>query len=138
MRRNRFRPRPQKDHRGANQTECAYERDVLKPLLAAGEITKIRFQPVTFKYGEKPGDTAQSCKYTPDWEVTLPNGEKAYIENKREGRGQQAQKARSSVAIRACAAAYPEFHFTWAEGKVRKKTASTWTHKIIGGDWAPD
>jgi hypothetical protein len=102
--------KPKAPRRGEkNRTESRYERDVLAPMLSAGQCLRYEYEPLTFHVHEV------RASYTPDFVVTLHDGSLWCIEVKR-----QEIHAASVVRLKAHAAARPWIRWTLVRWKDRR------------------
>lgn len=93
-----------------NKTEAAYEAEILKPRMLAGEIIWYKFESMKFKLAKK-------TTYTPDFNVMLANGQMEMHEVK----GFWRDDARAKIKI--AAEMFP-FKFVAIQKKSKK---SGWT-----------
>ena len=99
--------------REPNKTEAEYNRRYLG---GAG-----KYESVTLRL---PGGS----RYTPDWQSVAADGSVTFHEVK--GSYRFGSHGRAATAFRECAAAFPEFDFTWA---VRQADGSWSVKKTRGG-----
>ena len=95
-----------------NQTEAAYERWVLEPAKAAGEILDWWFEPLTVRLSHPP--TGQPAKYTPDFMILGADGTIFMDDVKGSGPDDPA----SIVRIKCAAEQFPLF--VWRVAKQQK------------------
>jgi hypothetical protein len=84
-----------------NKTELRFEADYLKPMLAAGEICRSRFESIRLKL-------ANGHWYKCEWSAVNAAGHLCFFEVKG-GRPRQFEAGIAQVKV--AAAAYPEFQF---------------------------
>jgi hypothetical protein len=104
-----------------NKTEERYENEILKPLLAAGEILWYCFEGITFKL-------ADDTRYTPDYPVLNKHG---LIEIHEVKGSLKFIEDDAKVKIKVAEEKFP-FLFKLIAPKA-KKNGGGWEEKIIGG-----
>lgn len=93
--------------RTPNETELRFESDYLKPMLAAGEINRYRFESIRLKL-------ANGGWYKCEWTAVNAAGVLVFFEVKG---GRPRQREAGILTIKVAAAAYPEFQFFLAQWK---------------------
>jgi hypothetical protein len=104
-----------------NQTEAAYERWVLEPAKAAGEILDWWYEPMTVRLSHPPA--GQPAKYTPDFMILGADGRIFMDDVKGSGPDDPA----AIVRIKCAAELFPLF--VWRLAKLARP--GTFEHKIV-------
>jgi len=100
-----------------NSSEERYARDVLDPMIAAGELHEWLFEPVTFRLGH-------DARFTPDFLLVYPDGSLELVDFK----GHQEEAA--LVRVKAAASRYPWFAWSIVNRR-RRADGGGYQRKVV-------